>query len=280
MAKDKDLSSSVRTIELKEEVLSSPLVEARLDRERNIIRGISLLSTVSRNGRRYTEEALKKAIPLFEGAKTFANHPKPAERGEVRDVRDLIGRCFNIRYEEGKLKGDLEVLESHKDWVFPLAEQASDLVGLSINARGKVRLSDEGEVVEEIVLVRSVDLVSEPAATINLFESREKGLRAMVDELVEALAREQEKVRRLERELAIERALSRSRLRGEDITEAFREALSSAPDLSAVSRLIRDREALLFSPRKWVSGMGEEKELFPGKGCFLDELFIKAVKGR
>jgi hypothetical protein len=282
MTKKKGNSLSVKAVDLIEETVSSPLIEAGVDRERRVIRGISLLSSNSKNGRRYTEEALIRAVPLFEGAKTFANHPKPAERGEVRDVRDLIGKCLNVRYEEGKLKGDLEVLQSHKDWVFPLAEQASELVGLSINAKGRVRLTDEGEVVEEIALVRSVDLVSEPAATISLFESlaREQDLRTKVDELTEALSKKQEEKRRLERELAVERALIGSRLKAQDITGVFREALISAPDLETVRGLIGDREALIFSRQKEVRGMGDEKELFPERKTSSDEQFIKAVKGR
>jgi len=44
-------------------------------------------------------------------------------------------------------------------------------VGLSINAQGKVFRKGEREVVDSITSVRSVDLVSEPAATISLFES-------------------------------------------------------------------------------------------------------------
>lgn len=160
------------TVELMESFdEGKPLREATIDRNSDIIRNICILSPASKNNRVYSPQAIASSAKLFEGAKAFANHPKRSERGEVRDVRDLIGKYCNIRVEDGKLKGDLEVLESHKSWVFPLAEQAPDLVGLSINAQGKVFRKGEREVVDSITSVRSVDLVSEPAATISLFES-------------------------------------------------------------------------------------------------------------
>jgi len=146
-----------------------PLCGARIDKESSTIRDICLLTSESKNGRFYLPQAIENAVSLFEGVKAFANHPRRAERGEVRDVRDLIGKCINVQYRQGKLRADLLILESHKGWVFPLAAQAPDLVGLSINAQGKVRRIDSNDVVEEIVEVRSVDLVSEPAATQGLF---------------------------------------------------------------------------------------------------------------
>jgi hypothetical protein len=144
--------------------------EANIDENNNIIRNICLLTSESRNGRLYLPEALEQAAALFEGVKAFANHPRKSERGEVRDVRDLIGKCMNVHYAQGKLMADLFILESQKGWVFPLAAQTPELVGISINAQGKIRRVEDKDVVEEIVEVRSVDLVSEPAATKNLFE--------------------------------------------------------------------------------------------------------------
>jgi len=147
-----------------------PFSEANIDRDNNIIRNICLLTSESRNGRVYLPQAIEQAAALFEGVKAFANHPLKSERGEVRDVQDLIGKCKNVRYSQGKLMADLFVLESHSGWVFPLATQTPELVGISINAQGKIRKVNGKDVVEEIVEVRSVDLVSEPAATKNLFE--------------------------------------------------------------------------------------------------------------
>jgi hypothetical protein len=147
-----------------------PFSEANIDRDNNIIRNICLLTSESRNGREYLPQAIEQAAALFEGVKAFANHPRKSERGEVRDVRDLIGKCKNVRYSQGKLMADLFILESHSGWIFPLATQTPELVGISINAQGKIRKVNGKDVVEEIVEVRSVDLVSEPAATKNLFE--------------------------------------------------------------------------------------------------------------
>lgn len=166
-----------------------PFCEAKIDKEKNIIKDICLLTLESKNGRVYLPQAIENAVELFEGVKTFANHPRKSERGEVRDVRDLIGKCLNPHYREGKLRADLLILESHKGWVFPLAAQAPDLVGLSINAQGKVRRINGKDVVEEIVEVQSVDLVSEPAATQGLFEEflQDEELRFFQDLTVEKI---------------------------------------------------------------------------------------------
>ena len=204
-----------------------PLREATVDRDSNIIRNICLLSPVSKNNRIYTPQGIANSVRLFEGAKAFANHPRRSERGEVRDVRDLIGKYLNIRAEDGKLRGDLEVLESHKSWVFPLAEQAPELVGLSINAQGKVFRRGEQEVVESITLVRSVDLVSEPAATLNLFESisRQKQSSSTAElesltlkELKEKRAELVEEIRRDDRRV-IERLQQENRQMKERLTQ-------------------------------------------------------------
>ena len=242
-----------------------PLSEALIDRDSNIIRKICLLSPVSKNNRVYTPQAIANSIRLFEGAKAFANHPRRSERGEVRDVRDLIGKYFNIRVEDGKLKGDLEVLESHKSWVLPLSEQAPELVGLSINAQGKVFRKGEQEVVDSITSVRSVDLVSEPAATISLFESfsqdkeRSSGelesvtlnelkeqrgdlveeIRKEDRELLERLQQENRELREQLKELEVrdgeltrrelmESLLSNSQLSKGAITDTFKEILMNA----------------------------------------------------
>lgn len=152
-----------------------PLQEAVIDRDLNIIRNVCLLSSVSKNNRRYSREAMQGALVLFEGAKAFANHPKKSERGEVRDVRDLIGKFQSVRMDDGKVKGDLLVLQSQANWLFPLAEQMPDAVGLSLNGQGKVFKDKSGEeVVESIVKVGSVDLVTDPATTSSLFEQQNK----------------------------------------------------------------------------------------------------------
>ncbi|NVM24153.1 MAG: ChaB family protein, partial [Desulfobacterales bacterium] len=153
------------------EHFDNPLSEAVVDRELSIIRNVCMLTPVSKNNWHYTEQAMRSGLYLFEGAKAFANHPRKDEKGEVRDVRDLIGKHQNIRMEGGKVKGDLMVLKSHAPWVFDLAEQMPELVGLSLRGNGKIRKDKSGEVtVEEITSVNSVDLVTEPASTSSLFE--------------------------------------------------------------------------------------------------------------
>ena len=237
-----------------------PFSEANIDRDNNIIRNICLLTSESRNGREYLPQAIEQAAALFEGVKAFANHPRKSERGEVRDVRDLIGKCKNVRYSQGKLMADLFILESHSGWIFPLATQTPELVGISINAQGKIRQVNGKDVVEEIVEVRSVDLVSEPAATKNLFEdvvlNGEAGFYTgltvdklqqhrpdLVDELltekdtvinqlkeeIQALKDElisyQEKEKQWQKNNLMQELIKDSTLKNENITEVFRNTL-------------------------------------------------------
>jgi len=101
----------------------------------------------------YTKEALKSAIPVFEGKKCFADHPKESEEIDrpERSVRDVLGYFKNVRYEEsasgrGQLCGDLAISpEKPFDWARSLMTIAveyskefpdKDFVGLSINASG------------------------------------------------------------------------------------------------------------------------------------------------
>lgn len=101
----------------------------------------------------YTKEALRSAVPVFEGRKFYADHPSSFEE-EVRperSVRDVYGHFENIEYKEaedgtGQLHGDIVVLtDESADWVRARLVHAieyakkypdKDFLGLSINASG------------------------------------------------------------------------------------------------------------------------------------------------
>jgi hypothetical protein len=144
----------------------------RVDAGRGVLRGVKLLGLRSRNGRRYEESALRRAIGLYEGSKVNVNHP---ERDPLapRDYRDRLGIVRNVRVEAGQgLFGDLHYNPSH-----PLAEQlawdaehAPENVGLSHNVLARTRRDGQEIVVEAITRVQSVDLVADPATTAGLFE--------------------------------------------------------------------------------------------------------------
>ena len=110
---------------------------------------------------------------MAEGLPAYANHVSPELAFKPRDVRDLIGRHQNVRYDPTTqtVRSDLHVLAHHSPWVFGLAERLGDVVGNSLVSRGAVRMEGDTEVVEQIQQLRSADLVSDPASTKGLFES-------------------------------------------------------------------------------------------------------------
>lgn len=154
------------------EAFASPLTETRIDKERLIIRNVQVLGPVSANGRKYPPETQRKALLLLEGVKAYLNHPRASEVAEPRDVKDLIGEHRNVRVVGDRTVSDMHLVDTPlvRDYVLPIAESKPHLFGNSIVARGKMRKDEDGSVVvEDILAVRSVDLVAEPATTSNLF---------------------------------------------------------------------------------------------------------------
>lgn len=145
--------------------------DLKVDRDLGVIRGVKVLGHVSANGREYSKSAVSKARTMYEGLRVNINHPKKA--GDQRDLADRFGRLTRVREASDGLYADLEYLKSH-----PLAEMATeaaermpDQLGLSHNAEGRVVTRNGKQLVEEIIRVRSVDLVSDPATVRGLFEA-------------------------------------------------------------------------------------------------------------
>jgi hypothetical protein len=163
---------------------------ARLNRALNVIEGTTLIRAHSVNGagkggRRYSDTALRQIAAMAEGLPAYLNHVSPDMAFKPRDVKDLIGVHRNIRFfpNEGKVMSDLHVAEHQAPLVFGLAEKLGDVIGNSLVSRGAVRMENGTEIVEEILLLRSADLVSDPAATKGLFEQRETGATQALDDV-------------------------------------------------------------------------------------------------
>ncbi|MCC6419940.1 MAG: hypothetical protein IT429_17025 [Gemmataceae bacterium] len=172
------INQRYRTVTLREDVASA----GRVDRARGIIRGVKILGLESANGidddpdverRVYSRRALEEAIPLYEGAKVNVNHPDdPSER---RDAEDGFGVLQGVHLADDGLYADLHFLKSHPlaRRVCEAAERMPNSYGLSHNADARGSRKGDAWVVEEIVKVRSVDLVRDPATTRGLFEERD-----------------------------------------------------------------------------------------------------------
>lgn len=170
--KNKDLEESNQS-EFSELVES--FVEARFEGEGNIIRNVCLLSSISKNNRKYLDEAMEDIVALADGVKVFADHEIADGKGKVRSVRDLIGKILHPHKVNEKIYGNFEVLENHKDWIFAIAKQMPENIGMSIVAKGKMhpeRDSEGREQVESVKSLTSIDLVTSPATTSGLYESK------------------------------------------------------------------------------------------------------------
>jgi hypothetical protein len=159
--------------ELLQEFADSRGVAIRVDREHGVIRGVKILGSTSRNRRTYRPEAMAAAVALYEGAKVNVNHPKGSPLGP-RDYQDRIGVIRNARIEgPDGLFADLHFNPKHAlaEQLLWDAEHAAENVGFSHNAEARTSRAGDNVVVEEILCVRSVDLVADPATTQGLFES-------------------------------------------------------------------------------------------------------------
>jgi hypothetical protein len=150
--------------------------QARVDRDAGLIKNVKLIGFESKNGRTYPPKALKAAVHLYEGAKVNLDHPEKSP-SQSRRYSDRIGVIRNARFVEGQgVYSDFRFNPKH-----PAAEQlcwdaenAPESLGFSHNAILRVGGTTNGrEVIEQIVSIRSMDLVADPATTTSLFESEE-----------------------------------------------------------------------------------------------------------
>ena len=103
-----------------------------VDRTNNLIRGVKILGTESRNGRIYLPQAIRDAVPLYEGAKVNINHHQQQLSGP-RDYRDRIGVIRNVSVREGDgLFADFHFNPKHElaEQFLWDAEHAPENVGL------------------------------------------------------------------------------------------------------------------------------------------------------
>lgn len=143
---------------------------------------------LSGNGTFYPDAALRKAVPLFEGARVFVKSDSEHLTGAGKDVRNLVGRIVDASFiagrgtDAGELQGVLEMIEPAGPVAVKIKEALdkgmASLFGFSIDAAGtasKGRIGGKAvRMVKEIAKVNSVDLIVEPAAggqVLNLIES-------------------------------------------------------------------------------------------------------------
>jgi len=139
--------------------------------EGNVIRRAKVLGFKSRNGRRYSREAVQRALQRYNNVRVFDNHAdKPAG---ARNYADLIGKLSNPRLQEDGLFADIVVNPENPLGKALLHDAATNprIVGLSHNAKGRTERRNGELVVVDIDEVDSVDVVLSPATTGGLYES-------------------------------------------------------------------------------------------------------------
>jgi hypothetical protein len=150
------------------------LAEATADREQNLVRNVVLLGPASRNGYRYTAEAMQQAVPLYEQRPIFLDHAETAAAPTRRALRDFAGQVVQPRLEGERLRGDLRLLGPHTAWLFDLIEAAPRDIGMSHVVLG--RRNPDGQSVEHIERVISVDIVAFPATTSSFQEQQTEAI--------------------------------------------------------------------------------------------------------
>ncbi|HTL53292.1 MAG TPA: hypothetical protein VL860_12005 [Planctomycetota bacterium] len=179
-------------IETVEKIAGENLREG-IVREERLIRDIAMLRSQSKNGYSYSSAAMQAAARLFEGAPAYLDHPSltgvgaqtvrqgvAAGTGAGHSVRDRVGRFSNVRLAGDLVRGDLHLLPGpDADRILALAEEMPEAVGFSIEAQGTMAVLEGRKIVTDLTAAKGVALVTEPAATRGLFESRQ-ALRAPV----------------------------------------------------------------------------------------------------
>ncbi|MEX0701173.1 MAG: hypothetical protein WD069_03680 [Planctomycetales bacterium] len=148
-----------------------------IDRDARLIKNVALAGLESKNGYRYSAEALRNAVPLYENKPVFLDHAANARRPFERSTRDLVGSIVAARFAGGRIRGDIRVVDTEAGRTFlALAETSGPAVGMSHVVLAEK--SGDGTLVERIVEVVSVDAVVFPATTASFREQTDAGERA------------------------------------------------------------------------------------------------------
>jgi hypothetical protein len=144
-----------------------------VDRAAKVVRNVKVCGLVSDNGREYPAGTLTRSLALYENTTVYTDHPP--RPGQARGTREAFGVLRNFRFVAADgTRADLHYLPKHAltEDVLDDVERRLGIFGLSHNVDARVERRNGVDVVTEIVKVRSVDLVTDPATNKNLWESR------------------------------------------------------------------------------------------------------------
>jgi hypothetical protein len=261
--------------------------ELLVDRANRLVKNVALTGTESVNGYRYSETALREALPHYDGKPVFLDHAKNLAKPFERSTRDLVGTVVNPRFAAGRVRGDIQTLDTEAGRTFvALAESNSPAVGMSHVVLA--RRNAEQTIVEKIEQVVSIDAVIFPATAATFREQADDDPEFVrLQEQVAALSDERDDLRRRVEEYDLHRTLTERRRRAERlieesqlpafaVTELWFEQLLGVDDEDAQRGLIEDRKSLLGRLRVHAPDSEERRTLPAGVN---DELLIGAIRG-
>lgn len=133
-----------------------------IDPQARLVRNVALTGQDSKNGYRYAESALRAAAPLYHHKPVFLDHAPDRLKPRDRSTRDLVGNIVNPRFEDGRIRGDILVLDTESGRTF-LALTKNNLPGVGMSHVVLAQRSSDGSTVETIRDVVCVDAVINPA---------------------------------------------------------------------------------------------------------------------
>lgn len=150
-----------------------------IDTDKCIVKDVAILGKESGRGRDYTDHALDRAVELYEGAEIFCDHIEDNPNMK-RSVTERFGFIKNARRVGDKVRGDIHYLESHpfSGRFVETVRRFPDEIGLSHDAigAGSRKGGRKRELVEDLIAVRSVDIVRKPATNRNIFEDKDEDI--------------------------------------------------------------------------------------------------------
>lgn len=259
-----------------------------IDSQARLVCNVALTGPDSKNGYHYSEAALREATPLYDQKPVFLDHAPDRLKPRDRSTRDLVGNIVNPRFEDGRIRGDIRVLDTESGRTF-LALANTNLPGVGMSHVVLAQRSTDGTVVESIRDVVCVDAVINPATTQTFREStltissplvgdglavrapdstqdsnteslppnsQLSVLNAQLDQLREQVAALQARAQAAELQLDIQKLLSEAQLPPSALSPLFKQQLEQASSPEVRRELLRDRQALCeqrrqSSPLSW-----------------------------
>ena len=228
-----------------------------VDSQARLVLNVALTGPDSKNGYHYSEAALREAVPLYDQKPVFLDHAPDRLKPRDRSTRDLVGNIINPRYEDGRVRGDIRVLDTESGRTF-LALTNTNLPGVGMSHVVLAQRSTDGTTVETIRDVVCVDAVINPATTQTFRESQDPASAAEITRLEEQLltarlesnhlreqiATLQSRALHAERQYEVRKLLAESPLPNSALTPLFLQQLEQAPTTESRLELLRDRAQL------------------------------------